>query len=248
MNFLCDFHLHSCLSPCGSLDMSPAAIARTAKAAGLDAVALTDHNSALNAPAFAVACRKEGLHALYGMEVSTIEEIHCLALFETPEAALSFGAILYEHLPDFLNIPEKLGDQVVVNEHDEVLNQVDRLLGNATDIPFSQLPGLVKTRGGLFLPAHIDRPGSGVLDKLGVLPPESGRLLEATRFQVNILRETLEPAYSVVTFSDAHHLQNIGRSATRIEADAFSLASLREALLAHRTTPVLRPESLRSPS
>ena len=35
MKFLCDFHLHSCLSPCGSLDSSPASIARAAKAAGV---------------------------------------------------------------------------------------------------------------------------------------------------------------------------------------------------------------------
>ena len=99
MKFLCDFHLHSCLSPCGSLDSSPASIARAAKAAGLDAVALTDHNRALNAPAFAACCRRENLHALYGMEICTTEEIHCLALFETPEAALGFGTHLYDHLP-----------------------------------------------------------------------------------------------------------------------------------------------------
>lgn len=223
--------------------MSPSAIARTAKAAGLDAIALTDHNAARNTPAFAAACRKEGLYALYGMEVCTIEEIHCLALFETPEAALELGRFLYDHLPDFRNIPEKLGDQVVVNEQDEVLEQIDRLLGNVTDIPFNQLPGLVASYEGLFIPAHIDRSGCGVLDKFGCLPPESGPILEATRFQINTLREKLEPDYTVVTFSDAHHVPDIGRAATRIEADTFSLASIHDALLNHRTTPVVRPEA-----
>lgn len=241
MTFLCDFHLHSCLSPCGSLDNSPAALARAAKAAGLDAVALTDHNSALNVPAFAAACRREGLRALYGMEVCTTEEIHGLALFESPAAALGLGTHLFDRLPDFRNVPDKLGDQVVVDEHDNVLELVDRYLGNATDIPFSQLPGLVAAHGGLFIPAHIDRSSCGVLSQLGVLPPESGPILEVTRHRLRAMQDAYGATHTLVTFSDAHHLADIGRAATRIDAAEFTLPALRAALLARRATPVLRP-------
>lgn len=240
MKFLCDFHLHSCLSPCGSLDHSPATLARAAKAAGLDAIALTDHNSALNVPAFAAGCRREGLRALYGLEICTAEEIHALALFDTPAAALGFGAYLYDHLPDFRNVPEKLGDQIVVDEHDAVLEQVDRYLGNATDILFSQLPDLVAARGGLFIPAHIDRASSGVLSQLGALPPESGPILEVTRHRLREMQETYGATHALVTFSDAHHPADIGRAATLIEADAFTLPALRAALLARRATPLVR--------
>ena len=220
--------------------MSPAAIAHAAKTAGLDAIALTDHNSALNAPAFATCCERAGLHALFGMEICTIEEIHTLALFETPEAALGFGTYLYDHLPDFRNIPEKLGDQVVVDEQDQILEQVARYLGNATDIPFSHLPGLVAAHGGLFIPAHIDRPGSGVLSRLGNLPPESGPILEASRHHLREMQELYGADHTLVTFSDAHHPGDIGRAATQIEADAFTLPALREALRARRATPLVR--------
>ncbi len=240
MNFLCDFPLPSCPSPCGSLDSSPSTIARAAKAAGLDAIALTDHNSALNTPAFAACCRRENLHALYGMEICTTEEIHCLALFETPEAALGFGTHLYDHLPDFHNIPEKLGDQAVVDENDVVLELVERYLGNSTDIPFSLLPGLVAAHGGLFIPAHIDRGSSGVLSQLGSLPPESGPILEVTRHHLPDMQATYGTTHTLVTFSDAHHPGDIGRAATLIEADTFSLLALRDALLARRATPVIR--------
>lgn len=239
MKFLCDFHLHSCLSPCGALDMSPAALVAAAKAAGLDAIALTDHNSALNAPAFAACCRRAGLHALFGMEVCTTEEIHCLALFETPEAALDFGTFLYGHLPDFRNRPEKLGDQAVVDQHGHVLELVDRYLGNATDLPFSRLPALVAGRGGLFIPAHIDRTACGVISQLGQLPPESGPILEVTRFRVREMHDLYGADHTLVTFSDSHHLADIGRAATEIEADAFSLPALRDALLARRALPVV---------
>ena len=241
MTFLCDFHLHSCLSPCGSLDSSPAAIARAARAAGLDAIALTDHNSALNAPAFAACCRREHLLALYGMEICTAEEIHCLALFETPEAALGFGTHLHGHLPDFRNVPDKLGDQIAVDENDAILEQVERYLGNATDLPFSQLPGLVAAHGGLFIPAHIDRPAFSVLSQLGALPPESGPILEVTRHRLRDMQAAHGATRTLVTFSDAHHPADIGRAATRIDADAFTLSALRDALLARRATPVLRP-------
>lgn len=240
MAFLCDFHLHSCLSPCANLDLSPAALARAAKAAGLEAIALTDHNSARNTPAFAAACRREGLHALYGLEVGTIEEIHCLALFETPEAALDLGAFLYGHLPDFRNVPEKLGDQVVVDEHDNVLDQEPRFLANATDIPFSKVPALVAERGGLFIPAHIDRPASGVLAQLGYLPPEAGPVLEATRLRFDQMQARFGRTHTLISFSDTHRLDGLGRAATRIDADRFSLAGLREALLARRAAPIFR--------
>lgn len=240
MKFSCDFHLHSCLSPCGSLDSSPSAIARAAKIAGLDAIALTDHNSALNTPAFAACCRREGLLALYGMEICTVEEIHVLALFETPEAALGFGTHLFDHLPDFRNIPEKLGDQAVVDEHDNVLELVERYLGNATDLPLSQLPGLIAAHGGLFLPAHIDRLSCGVLAQLGTLPPECGPILEVTRHRLREMQAAYGDTHTLVTFSDAHHPADIGRAATLIEADAFTLPALRAALLARRATPLVR--------
>ena len=239
MKILCDFHLHSCLSPCGARDMTPAAIARAAKAVGLDAIALTDHNSALNAPAFAAGCRREKLFALYGMEVCTTERIHCLALFETPDAALDFGALLYGHLPELRNIPEQFGDQTVVDGHGRVQELGDRYLGNATDLPFRKLPALVTGRGGLFIPAHIDRTSCGILATLGHLPPESGPILEVTRQRVCEMQKPYGADHTLVTFSDAHHLEDIGRAATEIETDAFTLSALREALLARRVLPVV---------
>ena len=71
-----DLHLHSCLSPCGDNDMTPANIAGMAKIIGLDLIALTDHNSCKNCPAVAIAAREYGLLFLPGMELTTAEEVH----------------------------------------------------------------------------------------------------------------------------------------------------------------------------
>ncbi|MCK7521398.1 MAG: PHP domain-containing protein [Ignavibacteriales bacterium] len=45
MTIAADLHIHSTLSPCASLEMSPAAIVRRARELGLDVIAVTDHNS-----------------------------------------------------------------------------------------------------------------------------------------------------------------------------------------------------------
>lgn len=48
--YLADLHIHTCLSPCGSLEMSPSEIVRRSLAKGLDAIAITDHNTTLQCP------------------------------------------------------------------------------------------------------------------------------------------------------------------------------------------------------
>ena len=63
-----DLHLHSCLSPCGDNDMTPANIAGMAALKGLDVIALTDHNSCRNCPALLHAAADFELVALPGME------------------------------------------------------------------------------------------------------------------------------------------------------------------------------------
>ena len=46
--FLADLHIHTCLSPCGDLEMSPRNIIQKAEEKGLDVIAITDHNSTRN--------------------------------------------------------------------------------------------------------------------------------------------------------------------------------------------------------
>lgn len=214
--------------------MSPSAIARAAKEAGLNAIALTDHNSALNTPAFEQTCRRAGLHALFGIEIASIEDIHCLALFDTPEAALGLSSYLYDHLPDFQNIPEKLGDQPVVDEEENVLEFVPKYLGNTVHIPFSKLPALIEQYGGWAIPAHIDRPSHSLLSQLGRLPPESGPVLEISPYNMPEMLQKYGAGHSLLTFSDSHYLTDIGRRWTDVEADDFSIVSLRNAVLAGR--------------
>ncbi|MBR5230714.1 MAG: PHP domain-containing protein [Clostridia bacterium] len=208
MAYFADLHIHSCLSPCGDDDMTPANIAGMAKIKGLDIIAVTDHNSARNLPAVQSCCSAYGLLLLPGMEITTKEEVHLLAYFETVEDALKFGEELKKHLPQKKNNPRFFGHQYVMNEEDEVLDEEDALLIGATDLPLKAAAELVLSFGGVPVPAHINRGSNGLLINLGLMPDapfyttvESSRHLPC---EEGALR-----GRHVLHSSDAHYLGDI---------------------------------------
>lgn len=213
MRVVCDFHNHTCLSPCGSLEQPPSVLARLAALRGVGLVAVTDHNSALNAPAFAECARREGIRALYGMEATSAEEAHLVCLFATPERALDFGEFLSSRLPSFELDPELLGDQAVVDADDNVLDLPDIWFGAALDLGWDDLCRAASERGAIVIPAHIDRPMFGVISQLGFLPDGPYDAVEALR----PLAPGAARGYPVVSGSDAHHPEHIARRPFSIE-------------------------------
>ena len=113
--YYCDLHIHSCLSPCGDMDMTPVNIVNMARLNGLDIIALTDHNTVKNCPA-AIACGKEaGLLVLPGMELTTEEEAHVLCLFAEMEGAEAFEHEVDKRRVYIENRAEIFGRQVVMD-------------------------------------------------------------------------------------------------------------------------------------
>ena len=191
--FKADLHLHSCLSPCGSLESSPATISTTAQKIGLDLIALTDHNSTLNCPAFAENCRRIGISALFGMEATTAEEAHCLCLFGDLEAAMAFGEMVFAQLNMVINDPEQWGDQIQVNADEEIEAEIETLLVSATTLSLEELEQLSHAHGGLFIPAHVDRPAFSLMSQLGFVPPGNYDALEICRPATNHHTVRLKP-------------------------------------------------------
>lgn len=174
MKFFYDLHLHSCLSPCGSEDMTPADLAAMCALAGLDIVALTDHNTCGNCAAFCRAAEARGLLALAGMELCTAEEIHVICLFPDTGRAEEFGRLVYGRLPPIANRPEIFGRQLYMDDGDGVLGEEPRFLGGASSISLAEVPGLAASCGGTAFPAHIDRPSFSLLGVLGLWEPSLG--------------------------------------------------------------------------
>lgn len=228
-----DLHVHSCLSPCADDDMTPNNIAGMAALGGLNIVALTDHNSAKNCPAFFEACKRQGIIAIAGVELSTAEDIHLVCLFPELEAAMDFDKELEKHLTPINNRPEIFGNQLILNGDDEQVGVFEKLLITATDLWASDAIELARSFGAHVRPAHIDRTSNGMISILGDIPSEYG--FNFVEFNDRANTEEYYKRYpsiekaSTLVCSDAHHLWDINEAVNYIEIDdePYSSAKVR---------------------
>jgi PHP family Zn ribbon phosphoesterase len=228
--FKFDLHIHSCLSPCGDLDSSPEMIVKTAKAAGLDGIMLSDHNSSRNCPALAEVCRREAFKCLFGLEVTTAEEVHCLTVFDTLEQAASMTESVYAALPSRVNQPEVFGYQPVVNADNEVEELEWRLLGAPTHLSIREVGLRTHALGGLFIAAHMDRSVFSVTSQLGGLSGDEGfDAVELSRHADVSAWKDKTLGLPFIRSSDAHYLDGIGAIWTEAELPEFSTRALKAA-------------------
>ncbi len=212
MKYYYDLHIHSCLSPCGDDDNTPNNIAGMAKLCGQNIIALTDHNSCKNCPAFFEAARKHGLIPIAGMELTTAEDIHVVCLFEKLSDAMAFDKFVEESRIKIKNKPEIFGNQLVLNRNDEVLFTVDNLLINATSITINEVSQVVNSFGGVCYPAHIDRDANGIIAILGTIPSEPSFAFYELHDSCNIDEYSTRYNISKERFiidSDAHYLTDM---------------------------------------
>ena len=233
-----DFHIHSCLSPCADNDMTPNNIAGMAALAGLNILALTDHNSSRNCPAFFAAAKKSGVIPVAGMELTTAEDIHMVCLFEQLEDALRFNDAVDERRIKVRNRPDIFGDQLILNENDEEIGREENLLTNATGISVDEAPSLVEQFNGVCYPAHIDREANGIIAVLGTFPTDlRGKWAELHDMDSADAYMQNFPALQSKRFlagSDAHYLWDIPdkRHYFELEDEPYSGALIRERLFA----------------
>lgn len=231
--FKSDLHIHSCLSPCADLDMSPKAIVERSLEQGLDIIAVCDHNSAENVAASIRASVKHGLRVLPGIEISSKEEVHILAIFETIEQALSMQDVVYKHLKG-TNRPELFGDQVIANEFDEVDGFNDRLLIGATSMGVEKIVKETGRLGGLSIASHVDRPSFSILGQLGFIPPDleldALEISDSSRWEAMRQEDIGVEKLPVVASSDAHFLTDIGKVYTLLFLEAPNIEEMRMAL------------------
>ncbi len=208
--------------------MSPNAIAIEAKNRGLDVIALTDHNSALNTPAFRTACNSAGIFPIFGLEITSSEEAHVLALFKTPDIAIEMGNLIYKSLLSMPNNPEKFGDQIYVDDDENILGEVEKYLtGGASMYSISELLLMTEERGGMFIPAHIDKPNFSIKSQLGFLPKE-----DYTAVGITKVPPTMDlHGVPYITNSDAHYIDNIGDRSFTLEIEDLTFSNIKKAIL-----------------
>ncbi len=207
-----DFHIHSCLSPCGDNDNTPNNIAGMGVLAGLNIMALTDHNTCKNCPAFFVAAKRQGIIPIAGMELTTAEDIHVVCLFPELERAMEFDEAVSKRRILIENRTDIFGEQLLCDGDDNVIGYEEHLLTNATTISLEEAPSFVGSFGGICYPAHIDRSSNGVIAVLGTFPKMKG--VNCAEFHNSEAIPMYTKEYGLenhiaIVGSDAHYLWDI---------------------------------------
>lgn len=228
-----DLHIHTCLSPCGDLKMSPKKIIDQVLKNNIDIIAICDHNSAKNVSAVIKAAKNTNVYVIPGMEISTIEEVHLLALFENLESATEMEKIVYENLHG-INEPELFGIQLIANENDEVEGFEEKLLIGAVELSTNKVVELIHQFGGLAIASHIDKQNYSVISQLGFIPEEVK--FDALEISANIELEYEKKIYSeysrfpILRNSDAHFIEEIGKITSKFFIEQPSFKEIRKAL------------------
>jgi PHP family Zn ribbon phosphoesterase len=215
------------------MEMTPRNIIKQAKLKGLNMIGICDHNTAENVVCAKNVGEREGLAIIRGIEITSQEEVHLLAFFDEDNDLFELADLIYENLPG-INDERVFGEQIVINEDDEVLGFNKRLLIGATLLPLRQIVDKIRSSNGLAIASHIDRESFSIIGQLGFIPDgleldglEVSPRLSLKKAQLEF-GKTLD--FPLVTFSDAHALEDIGKSFTCFLLDEANIKEIRKAL------------------
>jgi len=198
--------------------MTPSRIVERAASLGINIIAICDHNTVEHVEVTGSIAEKKGIRVMAGIEINSAEEVHILGLFGNITDALNMQSIVYENLQPGENDEDVFGMQVLVNESEEVLGFNKRLLIGATDLSVNRIVDLIHGFNGLAIASHIDREGFGIIGQLGFIP--QGVEFDALEISYQTNRDEAHARYGLyqhipwITSSDAHSLEDIGRSTT----------------------------------
>lgn len=231
-----DLHNHSCLSPCADNDNTPNNIAGMASLCGIHVMALTDHNTCKNCPAFFEAAERYGIIPIAGMELTTSEDIHVVFLFDELSDAMRFDKAIEGRRVLIKNRPDIFGEQLILDGEDNVIGTDEHLLSNATTVSVEEVLGLAKEFGAVCYPAHIDRESNGIIAVLGMIPEHLKFSCVEIHNKENILaykKRYIPDGTVIVIGSDSHCLTDLhdGENYFELDTDTDDIGSLRRQFL-----------------
>lgn len=229
-----DLHIHTVLSPCADLEMTPVNIVNRAKEKGLQIIGITDHNSTKNALLVRQLAQKEGIFVLTGAEVTTKEEVHCLAFFESENQLNRFQQFLDEKIIFIPNPDGHFGYQPVVDENDDIVELIPNYLPAALKSSINEIQQEVEKLNGIFIPAHVDRPSNGLFGQLGFIPPDlkfDAMGISSCCSEKHVRKHYFIPKeITLIRNSDAHYLNQIGEIYTVFNIEEITFQEINMAL------------------
>jgi 3',5'-nucleoside bisphosphate phosphatase len=233
-SYRADLHIHTLLSPCADLEMTPKNIVEKAKKSGLHIIGITDHNSTKHALLVKKLAEQEGIYTLTGAEVTTREEVHCLVFFEHTSQLNQFQQFIENDIVRIPNSESNFGYQPVIDHEENIVEFVPYYLPAALRSGITQIQQVVYDLEGIYIPAHVDRPSNGIFSQLGFIPPalkydalglsRYGTEKDVTEHYV------LQNKTTLIRNSDAHYLKQIGEIYTVFKMNEISFSEIKKAL------------------
>lgn len=229
-----DLHIHTVLSPCADLEMTPANIVNRSKEKGLQIIGITDHNSTKNALLVKKLAQKAGIFVLTGAEITTKEEVHCLAFFEFENQLKQFQQFLDKNITVIPNPDGYFGYQPVVDENDNIIELIPNYLPAALKSSINEIQLKVDSLDGIFIPAHVDRPSNGLFSQLGFIPPGlkfDALGISSFNSEKHVRKHhVIHKEIALIRNSDAHYLNQIGEICTMFNIEERTFPEIKMAL------------------
>lgn len=229
-----DLHIHTLLSPCASLEMTPRNIVRKARESGLQVIGITDHNSVKNAWLVKTIGETEGIFVITGAEVTTKEDVHCLVFFETQKQLAFFQDFIDSGINRVPLRKDSYIVQPVIDEEENVLELIPYYLPAALKSGIKEVQSVTHELEGIFIPAHVDRIANGIFGQLGFIP--HGLEYDALGVSRHSSESYVQKHYvfkketTLLHNSDAHYLHQIGEIYTRFTMESISFREIKKAL------------------
>jgi len=214
--------------------MSPVNIVKQAVSAGLDMIAVTDHNHTGHCRVTREIGQEYDLWVVFGAEVNTGEDVHCLVYFDDEEQLACFQEYIDEHLPLIPNDEHLFGEQLIVDREEVILEQIKNSLYPGLSAGISEVCAYVHSLGGLFVPAHVDRRSNGLYAQLGFFPenfrPDAVEIFRRTSQEDMRVKYPELESYQLLKNSDAHFINDVGRCSSRYKMKDRNFEEFRKAL------------------
>lgn len=242
--FVADLHVHSLLSPCAAVEMTPRNIVWHAVQHEVDIIAITDHNACDNVVAALEAAKGTEVTVLLGMEVESKEEVHLIVLFEKMRQLKAWEQFIKSHLSGRLNDAERFGAQFIVDAEDNFIAEKTELLLTSLTVGVSEITSQVKNLGGICIASHVDRPTYSIISQLGFIPPDVDLAAVEVSRNMSIAHAAERiPAIGrlpVITASDAHVMDDfVNGPKTTFYLEQPTIEEIRQALLAQNSRKVV---------
>ena len=242
--FVADLHVHTLLSPCAAIEMTPRNIVWHAVRHKVDIIAITDHNACDNVTAALEAAKSTDVTVLLGMEVESKEEAHLIVLFEKMRQLNAWEKFIQEHMSGRLNDAERFGAQFIVDADDNFVAEKNELLLASLTAGVAEISAAVKRLDGICIASHVDRPTYSIISQLGFIPPDVDlAAVEVSRHmpvEDAVQRIPAIGSLPVITASDAHVMEDfVYGPKTVFYLEQPTLGEIRQALLAQNMRKVV---------